>query len=381
MLYYFKLFDIPAWVKDPKAKAATSKQIGDADSDDGVTFQNSKESYKRNVSSSSSSKNSSSKRMKNDKSSRQTEKKENHPRCEGCGRYHGGTKAECMCRNHPDFNHSKALWEQSTIGLKYASLQRTHIDFKKRLNLQTNVFEDSNYEPASWRRERREVSLFLLNNIKINNSDIIYLRSEIIPGVEAKVLLDTGAQSNFISKDFFNILNNNQLLLNRILTDTSIRVCSAFAKCLVTKEIVSFKIRIVDPVTNIAVDLANLQAHIVDTLPCEVVVGRKSIAANNLISTFHAHLCGYSNSLEGMEPGTCVEGTPEALLTESKVSEMCTCVTTPVLLTNSKSQRLLDYSRMSGKQLEINLLQFRKEELLGIESDEDHVDEYIDKYD
>ena len=37
--------------------------------------------------------------MKNDKSSRQTEKKENHPRCEGCGRYHGGTKAECMCRN------------------------------------------------------------------------------------------------------------------------------------------------------------------------------------------------------------------------------------------------------------------------------------------
>ena len=96
------------------------------------------------------------------------------------------------------------------------------------------MFEDSNYEPASWRRERREVSLFLLNNIKINNSDIIYLRSEIIPGVEAKVLLDTGAQSNFISKDFFNILNNNQLLLNRILTDTSIRVCSAFAKCLVT---------------------------------------------------------------------------------------------------------------------------------------------------
>ena len=124
------------------------------------------------------------------------------------------------------------------------------------------MFEDSNYEPASWRRERREVSLFLLNNIKINNSDIIYLRSEIIPGVEAKVLLDTGAQSNFISKDFFNILNNNQLLLNRILTDTSICVCSAFAKCLVTKEIVSFKIRIVDPVTNIAVDLANLQAHI-----------------------------------------------------------------------------------------------------------------------
>jgi hypothetical protein len=32
---------------------------------------------------------------------------------------------------------------------------------------------------------------------------------------------------------------------------------------------------------------------------------------------------------------------------------------------------------MSGKQLEINLLQFRKEELLGIESDEDHVDEIL----
>ena len=99
------------------------------------------------------------------------------------------------------------------------------------------------------------------------------------------------------------------------------------------------------------------------------------------MNTFYAHLCGYSNSLEGMEPGTCVEGTPKALLTESKVSEMCTCVTTPVLLTNSKSQRLLDYSRISGKQLEINLLQFRKEELLGIESDEDHVDKYLDKYD
>ena len=92
----------------------------------------------------------------------------------------------------------------------------------------------------------------------------------------------------------------------------------------------------------------------------------KHIASNILISAFDAHLCGYSNSLEGMEPGTCVEGTPKALLTESKVSEMCTGVTIPVLLTNSKSQRLLDYSRMSGKQLEINLLQFRKEELLGI---------------
>ena len=60
---------------------------------------------------------------------------------------------------------------------------------------------------------------------------------------------------------------NNKLILKKILTENGIRICSAFAKCLVTKEIVSFKLRIVDPVTNIAVDLANLQAHIVETLP------------------------------------------------------------------------------------------------------------------
>jgi hypothetical protein len=32
---------------------------------------------------------------------------------------------------------------------------------------------------------------------------------------------------------------------------------------------------------------------------------------------------------------------------------------------------------MSGKQLEINLLEFRKEGLLGIASDKDHVDEIL----
>ena len=108
---------------------------------------------------------------------------------------------------------------------------------------------------------------------------------------------------------------NNKLILKRILTDSGIRICFAFAKCLVAKEKVSFKVRIVDPVTDIAVDLADLQAHIVDTLPCEIVIGRKSIVTYNLMSTFYAHLCVYSNSLEGMEPGTCVEGTPKALLT------------------------------------------------------------------
>ena len=68
-------------------------------------------------------------------------------------------------------------------------------------------------------------------------------------------------------KIFFNILCNSKLIFKIILTDNDYRVCSAFAKCLVTKEAVSFKVRIVVPVTNIAVDLANLQAHIVETLP------------------------------------------------------------------------------------------------------------------
>ena len=112
-----------------------------------------------------------------------------------------------------------------------------------------------------------EVSPLLCNNIKLNNSEIIYLRSESIPGVHVNVLLDTGAQSNFVSKDLFNMLCNNKLIFKIILTYNGIRICFAFAKCRVTKEKVSFKVRIVDPVTNIAVDLANLQAHIVETLP------------------------------------------------------------------------------------------------------------------
>ena len=119
-----------------------------------------------------------------------------------------------MCRNHPDFNQSKALWEDSVIGKRYASHQKSQIGYKKKINLHSNVFEDSNYTPAPWKKVG--VSPLLLNNIKLNNSDIIYLRSEIIPGVQVNVLLDTGAQSNFISKAFFNILCNNNLILKRI---------------------------------------------------------------------------------------------------------------------------------------------------------------------
>ena len=142
------------------------------------------------------------------------------------------------------FNNSKTSVEDSAIGSD-TLYQKSQIDYKKKFNLHSKVFEDSDYTPHSGRK----------------------LRSESFPGVQVNVLLDIRAQSNFISKDSFNILCNNKLILKRILTDSGIRICFAFAKCLVAKEKVSFKVRIVDPVTNIAVDLANLQAHIVETLP------------------------------------------------------------------------------------------------------------------
>ena len=208
MLYYFELFNIPLW-DNSKSKAVKCET---ATEDNDETVHKPKEGHKRHQSSSSSNNHSSNKKSKNDKSSKETEK--THPRCEGCGRHHGGTKAECRSRNHPDFNSSKALWEDSVIGKRYASHQKSQIDYKKKLNPHTNVFEDSDYTPAPWRKA--EVSSLLLNNIKLNNSDIIYLRSEIIPGVQVNVLLDTGAQSNFISKAFFNILCNNNLILKRI---------------------------------------------------------------------------------------------------------------------------------------------------------------------
>ncbi len=77
-----------------------------------------------------------------------------------------------MFRNNPDFNHSKALWEDSVIGndsiigKHYASHQKAHIDFKKKLNLHSNVFEDSYYTPAPRKKEKDEVSSLFLNNIK-----------------------------------------------------------------------------------------------------------------------------------------------------------------------------------------------------------------------
>ena len=73
----------------------------------------------------------------------------------------------------------------------------------RKLNLYENEFQNSNYIPACWGREEDELSTILAYNIKVNNSDVIYLRSEITPGVQVYVLLDRDVYRNLISKDVF----------------------------------------------------------------------------------------------------------------------------------------------------------------------------------
>ena len=126
---------------------------------------------------------------------------------------------------------------------------------------------------------------------------------------------------------------------------------------------------------------------VVDTLPCEIILGRHTMSTNNLYQTFMKHLSAHSNSLGEMLSCRCGEVPTEPLSntqvfsSNTSVSDSCSGKTLPGHIGDSKSRKLLSYGRIVNEPLILSLLLFQKEELLDIEDDTDYVDDYLDKYD
>ena len=102
---------------------------------------------------------------------------------------------------------------------------------------------------------------------------------------ELRILLDTVTYMNFISQDFATFLSNfsrNDSSIVYKCNCTSQLVCSAFNECQLTSKELSFNISVEDPLHDVSVNCASLQTKVVTSLPCNVVIDRKTIATTKI---------------------------------------------------------------------------------------------------
>jgi hypothetical protein len=310
-----------------------------------------------------------------------------YPHCEGCGRYHQGGARKCRFREHPDFNTStKILWDDSVIGKKYKKAGQFGIRPNKIYDHKNESFNNlKGYKILPREPNSEEVNNipYSLNTIITNK--ILYLRTEIVPEEEGNILLDTGAKANFVSEDFYLKLVSKQLVINNVIETTNRKVCSAFNNCIFSNKLITFILRIKDPINNIAFAIASFSAIVINTSPCDVIIGRNTMADHNLYEVFKLHLLATHRTQEaGVK---CVCGQELNLPRRMHTSlERCSADLASLPATNS-SPPMLIHERHSTLCNEntcpqyLNSLILTKEELIDVEVDEDYVDAFIDRYD
>ena len=122
----------------------------------------------------------------------------NYPRCTGCGSFHGGNEKTCLAREHPDFNKSKVAFEDTTMGKHYRDRGKSRIDFHQRWDGLTETFIPYAFKIPRKEGSSSHVSEILAHLLTLPNKEHLYLGSK-IAGLSARILLDTGAPSSFIS--------------------------------------------------------------------------------------------------------------------------------------------------------------------------------------
>jgi hypothetical protein len=206
------------------------------------------------------------------------------------------------------------------------------LDITKRYNHKTGKFEPFTYyptaKPNSSSQTHAESSkvcdYYILNTLNNKLTKSLYLRGKVDDAIEEKeicILLDTGAESNFISEEFAYYLENFCSCLRSSNSLINSVVCSAFDNCQLTNGDFIFNLKVIDSLHGVSVSISKLHAATVSKLPCDIVIGRKTIAIEQLLTTFKLHLDNPLGTVgENKIPGRGSCETSQMLLPESTVS-------------------------------------------------------------
>ena len=298
--------------------------------------------------------------------------------CNGCGKDHINPGIGCFLKTHPDFNHSNKKWKESPIGIIYKKAGIDHIAWKQRWDPDTKAFiEYSIPTEATTSQAKNSKKVNFINNINIIDSDI-YLTGRVealkeLPETSivtnCHILLDTGASSNFVNQKFVDLLTH---VLNLKTCECLFKICNAFNKCKELKKLISFPLHISDEKTNEHLTI-NLAAHIVPNLVCDVIIGRRTMSRYQMYDKFNQHLNKlnkYMSSNKGLSHRELL--TSNALLGELDNASLPIKNEEPHQIMNN-----LKYSHMPSD----TLIKFTKDQLINTESEDDHIDPYLTKYD
>ena len=130
--------------------------------------------------------------------------------CPGCGNSHAG---ECRLKAHPNWNHTSASWGESAAGklIKAIFPSQVTLPARKMLNKDRTAlipWDEAPPLPTIKKQKVRDIEYLLhldTNNLCVVNG--ITRQNEVL-----RVLLDTGASTDFINARLYDRLKNNVLI-------------------------------------------------------------------------------------------------------------------------------------------------------------------------
>ena len=227
------------------------------------------------------------------------------PYCNGCGRRHPGGTTECKHKTHQHFNKEEGVrYEDSTVGQALAKLLNKSQVFRLPLpELSGREKSKSDTQVPGGSNKRRKGNeaydskcvanisehvnsintCISCNNIHKPLSNV-YIKCQILhreqvegaelTGKDTVILLDTGANNNYIDKH----LADHLASLGTSIQPCSDRICSGIGHnlCITCLGILSFILKIKNNISN-NFDLIKITAKIIEMSSTDIIIGNDDI--------------------------------------------------------------------------------------------------------
>ena len=286
--------------------------------------------------------------------------------CTGCGRPHSG---DCRMNKHPNFNkNSQVQWAKSANGLKFLQLDSsiTTLPTRKRLSEDRSSIID--YDP----KKVCDLAYLLFHD---HTNDCVVIGSiPGMPGLTFRVLLDSGAQYDYVSREFSDRVKSNSNF--SLCPCTSRLVCGIANNCIRSNECANMSCLLSYNNNNINIDI---NTRVLVGIQYDLIIGLNTIRRYKLTQVFRSLFNENNNKnndkfkLKNYKQYLRTLQNDGLMLIMDDIDETTTADEIIQALKQRSLRGPTDYDKVN------NIVD--KSELLDIEADDDYVDEYLETED
>jgi hypothetical protein len=282
--------------------------------------------------------------------------------CHGCGRKHPG---ECRLSKHPNFNkNSQVPWAKSANGLKFLQLDSSIITLPTRKRLSDDRSSIIDYDP------KKVCDLaYLLFHDPTNDCVVMGSISE-IPGLNFRVLLDSGAQYDYVSREFADrVMSNSDF---SICPCTNRLVCGIANNCINSNECAKMSCLLSHNNKNINLDIST---RVLVGIQYDLIIGLNTIRRYKLTQVFRTLFNNNNDNLKFKihEKYLRTLQNDGLMVIMDDIDETTTADEIIQALTQRSLRGATEYDNIH------NIVE--KSDLLDMEEDDDYVDEYLETED